>query len=89
MSLVDPLERELPPLGIALVEDPETGERMHVDLADPSVRGLFAGEVERRRLDRKRLFAKLDVDQVEITVGREFVKPLVAFFRARAKRRAA
>ena len=89
IALRDPLERELPALGLALVEDPETGERMHVDLSDPSVRGAFAGEVERRRQDRKRLFSKLDIDQVEIDVGSEFVKPLVTFFRARAKRRAA
>jgi len=89
IALRDPLERELPALGVALVEDPETGERLHVDLSDPAVRGAFAGEVERRRIDRKKLFNKLDIDQVEIDVGSEFVKPLVAFFRARAKRRAA
>jgi len=89
MVLRDPLEKELPPLGIALVEDPETGERHHVDLSDPAVRGAFAGEAERRNQDRRRLFKKLDMDQVEIEVGREFVRPLVAFFRARSKRRAA
>jgi uncharacterized protein (DUF58 family) len=89
VTLRDPLERELPALGIAMVEDPETGERLHVDLSDPGVRGAFATEIERRRLERKKLFDKLDVDQIEITVGQEFVKPLVTFFRARAKRRAA
>ena len=89
IALRDPLERELPPLGVALVEDPETGERLHVDLSDPGVRGAFAAEMERRRSERKRLFTKLDMDQVEITVGDEFVKPMVAFFRARAKRQAA
>jgi uncharacterized protein (DUF58 family) len=89
IALRDPLERELPPLGLALVEDPETGERLHVDLSDPSVRGAFAQEIERRRSERKKLFSKLDMDQVEITVGDEFVKPLVAFFRMRAKRQAA
>lgn len=89
IALRDPLEKELPAAGVALVEDPETGERLHVDLSDPAVRGAFATEVERRRVERKRLFSKLDMDQVEITVGDEFVKPLVAFFRARAKRQAA
>jgi uncharacterized protein (DUF58 family) len=89
IALRDPLERELPPLGLALVEDPETGERLHVDLSDPGVRGAFAREIERRRGERKKLFSKLDMDQVEITVGDEFVKPLVAFFRMRAKRQAA
>jgi len=89
LSLRDPLERELPALGIALVEDPETGEKLHVDLSDPAVRGAFASEVERRRLERKKLFNKLDMDAIEITAGEEFVKPLVTFFRARAKRRAA
>lgn len=89
LALRDPLEKELPALGIALVEDPETGERMHVDLSDPAVRGAFASEAERRRQERKKLFSKLDMDQVEINIGEEWVKPLVAFFRSRSKRRAA
>jgi uncharacterized protein (DUF58 family) len=89
VSLRDQLEAGLWPLGIALVEDPETGERMHVDLSDPFVRKAFSDEVQRRRDERKRLFSRLDMDQVEVTVGDEYVKPLVAFFRARAKRRAA
>ncbi len=89
VSLRDKLERQVPPLGIALVEDPETGERMHVDLSDPWVRQTFREEVARRNEARQKLFSKLDMDQVEVTVGDEYVKPLVAFFRARAKRQAA
>ena len=89
VSLRDKLERAVPALGIALVEDPETGERMHVDLSDPWVRQTFREEIVRRSEARKKLFSKLDMDQVEVTVGDEYVKPLVAFFRARAKRQAA
>jgi uncharacterized protein (DUF58 family) len=89
VSLRDKLEREVPGLGIALIEDPETGERLHVDLSDPWVRQTFREEIARRSEARKKLFSKLDMDQVEVTVGDEYVKPLVAFFRARAKRQAA
>lgn len=88
MHLSDPMEQKLPSLGLTLIEDPETGERLHVDLADPFVRRAFEQEMARRQSERKKSFAKLDVDSIDIAVGQEFVKPLVAFFRSRAKRAA-
>jgi uncharacterized protein (DUF58 family) len=89
ISLRDRLESKLPALGMTLIEDPETGERMYVDLADPSVRRAFEAEMAAEREAQKRLFSKLDMDQIDVTAGEEYIKPLVAFFRARSKRRAA
>ena len=89
IGLRDPLEEQLPSLGIAFVEDPETGEQMHVDLSDPSVRKAFSTEMARRTGERKKLFARLEMDHIEVRVGSEYVKPLVAFFRTRSRRQAA
>ena len=88
ISIADPHEEELPPLGIVYAEDPETGATVRVDLRDPGVRRRYARLVELQREARTRLFRKLDLDAVEVGAGGEYVKALVAFFRMRARRMA-
>jgi uncharacterized protein (DUF58 family) len=89
IALRDPLEEALPPAGIAVVEDPETLDRVRVDLSSPTVRAHFAKLALARRTDRARLFRKLSLDFVELKAGEEYVRSLVTFFHARARRRAA
>ena len=87
--LEDGFERELLPLGLVTIEDPETGERMLADFSSFAVRDHFARFVKARKDARERLFKKLSMDFVSLGAGSEFVKPLVAFFRARSRRQAA
>ena len=89
VALRDPLEEGIPPAGIAMVEDPETGERMRIDFSDPRVRGYFKDVVRQRTNERSRLFSRLSMDFVEVKTGDQYVKAMVAFFRARARRRSA
>ena len=89
IALRDPLEEALPDSGIALVQDPETGERLRVDFGSARVRRHFARLAAHRREERTRLFRKLSVDFVELRAGQDYVKSLVAFFHARARRLAA
>jgi uncharacterized protein (DUF58 family) len=85
----DPFEEVFPSLGLAELEDPETGERWLVDTASPRIRGRFAQEMKRRREERKRLFRKLQLDHVELRAGEDHSLALQRFFRARARRMAA
>jgi hypothetical protein len=78
-----------PSLGLAELEDPETGERWLIDTANPRIRGRFAQEMKRRREDRIRLFQKLSLDHVELRSGEDHSLALQRFFRARARRMAA
>ncbi len=87
--LSDPFESGLPAEGIAVVENPETGERRRIDFSSFGVRRHFAKFVAARREARERLFRKLSMDFVSLQSDQEFVKPLVSFFRARSKRQAA
>ncbi|MBI5548029.1 MAG: DUF58 domain-containing protein [Deltaproteobacteria bacterium] len=89
IALRDPLEEALPKGGIALVQDPETGERLRVDFGSARVREHFASVVAARREERTRLFRKLSMDFVELRAGEDYVKSLVTFFHARARRLAA
>lgn len=87
--LSDPFEAGLPAEGIVVVENPETGERRRIDFSSPGVRRHFEKFVAARKDARERLFKKLSMDFVSLQSDREFVKPLVSFFRARSKRQAA
>jgi uncharacterized protein (DUF58 family) len=48
VRLVDPLERELPEVGLIVVEDAETGEQVIADTSDPAFRRRFHVEVDAR-----------------------------------------
>jgi len=87
VRLSDRLEAELPAAGLAWIEDPETGAVSRADLSDPGLRARFA-EAVRADDDRlRRLFARLDLDHVSVRAEEaDHVKPLLAFFRARARR---
>ena len=85
----DPLEDAFPRLGLVELEDPETLRRYQVDTADPLVRGRFALEMGKRRLEREKLFKKLELDHVELRAGEDHARALTRFFRARARRMAA
>ncbi|MBQ4335289.1 MAG: DUF58 domain-containing protein, partial [Myxococcaceae bacterium] len=87
--LGDPFEASLPAEGIVVIENPETGERRRVDFSSTAVRRHFEKFVADRQSARERLFKKLSMDFVSLQSDREFVKPLVSFFRARSKRQAA
>ena len=87
IAIRDPMEDGLPPLGIAEVEDPESGRTVLVDLRDARVRKRYAETMKKQRELRQRLFRRLDLDHVEIACGEDYVGPLLGFFRARARRR--
>jgi uncharacterized protein (DUF58 family) len=87
VRLGDRLEQSLPPLGLAWVEDPETGETFRADLSDRRVRARFekAAAAEEERVSR--LFARTRLDAVSVRADdADYVKPLLAFFEARARR---
>jgi uncharacterized protein (DUF58 family) len=82
----DARERDLPPLGLIEIEDPETGERLVVNTSNARFREAFrrrAGEA-RERLDRTLRRSKVDV--IDIVTGEPYVEPLQRFFRERMRR---
>lgn len=84
----DPLELELPALGLLTVEDLELLELGgdHVVDLSPGQAKRYRGEVEaeRRRIDR--LMRKLSLPMMSIRCGEDWQKPLVAFFARRNRR---
>ena len=86
IQIVDPREEELPDIGLALVEDLETGELVEVDTSDSNVRADYARETQRQRAAREHLFRRLQLDHVTVSTDRDFVRPLTELFRLRQRR---
>ena len=89
----DPLEEALPHAsrrglaGLWPMADSETGETVLVDLSDRRTREAYAKAAREARERREKLFRKLSLDAVRVKPGDDYVAPLSALFRARAKRR--
>ena len=84
----DPVELELPPLGLVAVEDLELlelGGDHFVDLS-PAAAARYREQVARERLQFDRLMRKLSLPTVSIRCGQDWQGPLVAFFARRNRR---
>ena len=86
IRLGDERERVLPALGYLELEDPETGERVLVNTSDADFRGAFSKGVVRRREALDTALRKGKVDVIDIQTGQPYVKPLMRFFKERARR---
>jgi len=86
IQVVDPREDELPDVGLALIEDLESGELVEVDTSNLDVRANFAREAQRQRASREHLFRRLQLDHCTVSTDRDFVKPLTELFRLRQRR---
>lgn len=86
IQVVDPREDELPDVGLALVEDLETGELVEVDTSNLDLRAEYARGAQRERANREHLFRRLKLDHVTVGTDRDFVKPLAELFRLRQRR---
>ena len=92
LRTVDQRELELPDVGLALVQDAETGEVIELDTGDPAVRAAYAAAGEKRLADLK-VFCRLSgVPELDIrTDTKEAAWPqrLQKFLDQAAKRRVA
>jgi uncharacterized protein (DUF58 family) len=83
--VTDPVEEELPRLGLVSFEDLETGEMLLLDTSGPGA-AEYARLRRRLREEREGLFRKLKIDFVNVSTAGDYVEALVRFFRARERR---
>jgi len=86
IKIVDPREIELPNVGFIELEDSETGEQILIDTKDPRVRKSFQDYAISEQGNLDMTFRSIDLDSIQILTDRSYVEPLMAFFKARAKR---
>ena len=85
-SISDPREHQLPNLGLIEMEDAETGERVLVDTGNREVRKRYETLCYERTQQLRETLASMNVDQVDLSTEREYIRDLVRFFRRRERR---
>lgn len=86
VRLLDPLEMELPDLGLITIRDAETGEQLLVDTHDAGFRKrFFRIAAERESLLRQNL-ARAGVDTLELSTDGDLVDTLMRFTDLRRRR---
>jgi uncharacterized protein (DUF58 family) len=86
VRLYDPLERELPDLGMLVMQDSETGEQLFVDTHDRKFRKRFASVAERRERELRAALGRAGVDCLELATDGELLDALMRFADVRKRR---
>jgi uncharacterized protein (DUF58 family) len=86
VRLYDPLETELPDLGLLVMRDAETGEQLFVDTHDRVFRKRFAAAVERREQELRSAFRQAGVDALELSTNDDLVDAIFRFADLRKRR---
>ena len=87
VRMIDRAEEALPDAGLLLLTDPETGEEVAVDTGREDVRRRYGSRSDAEHAALRSLFRRLAVDEVEVRTDSSYVGPLLAFFRARERKR--
>lgn len=86
VRLFDPLEIELPDLGMIALRDAETGEMLWVDSSDPKFRQRFADAAADREQKLRDALARTGVDCLELATDEALDESLVRFLQFRKRR---
>jgi uncharacterized protein (DUF58 family) len=86
VRLYDPLEMDLPDLGLLVVQDAETGEQVFVDTHDRAFRKRFAAAAERREKALRAALSDAGVDALELCTDDDLVDTILRFADLRKRR---
>ena len=86
VRLLDPLERELPDLGLLPMRDAETGEQLLVDTHDPGFRQRFAVIAARREAHLREALTRAGVDALELATDDDLFGAVRRFVDLRHRR---
>jgi uncharacterized protein (DUF58 family) len=86
VRLLDPLELQLPDLGLLTLRDIETGEQVLVDTHDPGFRRRFASIAAQRESELRQGLVKAGVDALELSTDGDLVDAITRFTEMRKRR---
>lgn len=86
VRLLDPLELDLPDLGLLPIRDAETGEQLLVDTSDAGFRRRFARIAAQREAELREGLARAGVDTLELSTEDDLVNAIVRFTELRKQR---
>ena len=86
VRLLDPMELELPDLGLIPIRDAETGEQLLVDTHDAGFRKRFARIAAQREAELRQIFVRAGVDALELSTHDDLVESVMRFAEMRKRR---
>ena len=86
VRLLDPLELNLPNLGLIPIRDAETGEQLLVDTSDPGFRQRFTRLAAQREAQLRETLARAGVDALELSTDDDLAEALRRFVDLRHRR---
>lgn len=86
VHLTDPMDAELPAVGLLTVSDPETGKVTHLDTSSVAGREAFARAANADSEQARRLFRRRQVDEIRLRTDSSFGRELLSFFQRRERR---
>ena len=84
--LKDPMEEIWPPIGKIIIDDAETGKRYWVDFSSDFLRQRYGNKNLSNTEDLEKRFKRSKMDRVLFQTHHDYIQPLMAFFKERAKR---
>lgn len=85
VSITDPLECDIPQVGLIELEDAESGETIIFDTRDKKAVAMYRAEKIRARENLEELFRVSNIDEIKVTTQSGYVTPIVKFFRKRER----
>ncbi|QIL83616.1 DUF58 domain-containing protein [Diaphorobacter sp. HDW4A] len=86
VRLLDPLELELPDIGLVWLCDPETGERLHVDTHSSGFRKRYVRLAAEREAQLRAALAQARVDTLQLATDDDLLDSMVRFLSLRGLR---
>lgn len=83
VEVYDPLEREIPNVGLLNIKDSETGKTAWVDTGSRQVREAYGAWFASLRANEDKLLSKYNIDRVKVAVDEDYVKALMMLFSQR------
>lgn len=83
IRLYDIREKEMPNVGLVLMQDAETGEELQVNTSSSAVRTTYAAHFMEKENYFKTTFAKSGAGTISCRLDESYVKKLLAYFKAR------
>ncbi len=86
VTISDPVEKEIPDVGIMNFYDAETGQIKLVDTSNAENRKIYLKDAAKLAKERKEIFRSCKVDNIEIDTVAPYIQPLMRFFKLRERR---
>ena len=83
----DPREDEIPPVGVLVFEDPETGRQLEVDTSRPKVRASFATAAAAKRAAVADAITATGASHLLVSTDRDWLADLLRYLERRRRRR--